>query len=89
MDRPTLQRVAATFREDGSVEVAISYLHSDEQQLTPGTKRRTVRAARMAAAGLCAALAELDRGEPLWGGFGTNTRESTDRVLVERKEQAS
>jgi hypothetical protein len=84
--RPTLQRVAATFLEDGSVEVAISYHHTDDPP-TPGTKGRTTTAARMAREGLEAALEGLSNGGVVWVGFGTNTRESTDHVIVERREE--
>jgi hypothetical protein len=82
----TLQQVSATFREDGSVEVAISYRHTDDPP-TPGSKGRTTTATRMARKGLEAALAGLDKGDVLWGGFGTGISESTDTVLAERREE--
>jgi hypothetical protein len=34
------------------------------------------------------ALEGLGRGRPTWGDFGTNTRESEDRIIVDRGENA-
>ena len=79
--KPVLQSVLVRFEREG-VEIAVSYSHREPAQPNPGTKTRTRRAARMARAGLQAALEGLDRGDALWGGFGTNVNESTDRVLV-------
>ncbi len=79
--KPVLQSVLVRFEREG-VEIAVSYSHREPGQPNPGTKTRTRRAARMARAGLQAALEGLDRGDVLWGGYGTNTHESTDRVLV-------
>ena len=79
--KPVLQSVLVRFEREG-VEIAVSYSHREPAQPNPGTKTRTRRAARMARAGLQAALEGLDRGDALWGGYGTNTRETTDRFLV-------
>ena len=79
--KPVLQSVLVRFEREG-VEIAVSYSHLETGQPNLGTKTRTRRAARMARAGLQAALEGLDRGDVLWGGYGTNTHESTDRVLV-------
>ncbi len=79
--KPVLQSVLVRFEREG-VEIAVSYEHPEPGQPNPGTKTRTQGAARMARAGLQAALEVLDRGDALWGGSGTNTHESTDRVLV-------
>lgn len=89
MNAPALKQVLTIFREDGSIEYAVSYAHIDEPP-TPGSKKRTTTASRMARRGLQAALEGLDQGYALtWGGFGTNTRESTDRIIVEREENAA
>ena len=79
--KPVLQSVLVRFEWEG-VELSVTYGHAETGQHNPGTKTRTRRAARMARAGLQAALEGLDRGDALWGGYGTDTRESTDRVLV-------
>ncbi len=78
---PVLQSVLVRFEREG-VEIAVSYSHREPAQPNPGTKTRTRRAAKMARAGLQTALEGLDRGDALWGGFGTNVNESTDRLLV-------
>ncbi len=78
---PVLQSVLVRFEREG-VEIAVSYSHLETGQPNPGTKTRTRRASRMARAGLQVALDGLDRGDALWGGYGTDTHESTDRVLV-------
>ncbi len=79
--KPVLQSVLVRFEREG-VEIAVSYSHLETGQPNPGTKTRARRAARMARAGLQTALEGLDRGDALWGGYGTDTHESTDRVLV-------
>jgi hypothetical protein len=87
MTAPVLKRVSVTFDDDG-LEIAVAYTHTDEPPM-PGSKGRTTKALRMARAGLEAALDSLGTGAGIWGGFATNTRESTDRIMVERKEHAS
>jgi hypothetical protein len=82
----TLKCVSAVFHPDGTIEYAISYLHTDDPPSAPGSKGRTTRASRMARRGLESALEGLDKGDVLWGGFGTSMRESTDHVVVERRE---
>jgi hypothetical protein len=42
----------------------------------------------MAQKALEVALEGLGRGRPTWGDFGTNTRESEDRIIVDRGENA-
>ena len=81
-----LERIIVTFHREG-LEVGVSYAHADEPP-TPGTKTRTRMAARMAEAGLRRALEGLDRGSVAWGGFATDTRQSTDKVLVDRERAA-
>jgi len=78
--KPVLQSVLVRFEREG-VELSVTYGHGYGQP-SPGTKKRTRRASRMARAGLQVALDGLDRGDALWGGYGTDTHESTDRVLV-------
>jgi hypothetical protein len=87
MIAPALKKLTVTFGE-GDLELAVTYLHDGEMP-NPATKSRTTIAARMAAVGLRRALESLERGGLLWGGFATNTRESTDQILVERKEHTS
>jgi hypothetical protein len=83
-----LTRIMVTF-QDGTIEYGVRYTHADDPG-SPGSKGRTTRAARLAAKGLEAALEGLSRDPgPLWGGFATNTRESTDTIMVEQKEQVS
>ena len=82
--KPVLQSVLVRFEREG-VELSVTYGHGYGHgygQPSPGTKKRTRRASRMARAGLQVALDGLDRGDALWGGYGTDTHESTDRVLV-------
>jgi hypothetical protein len=83
MSGPLLKRLAVTFTEEG-VEFAVRYSHDDGEVPNPGTKGRTTTAARLARKGLEAALEGLDKGAWRWGGFGTNTRESEDRIISER-----
>ena len=81
MTRPVLEKLTVTFQPEG-IALAVSYAHRDEPP-TPGTKTRTRRAARMAEAALRRALEGLGRGSVAWGGFATDTRQSTDKVLVD------
>jgi hypothetical protein len=48
---PVLKRITITFMAEGAIEYSVTYLHTDELP-TPGTKRRTTRALRMARTGL-------------------------------------
>jgi len=75
-----LERITVTFTPEG-IEYAVCYAHADEPP-TPGTKTRTTRASRMARKGLEAALEGLGAGAVTWGGYATDTRHSTDRILV-------
>ncbi len=85
-----LRKLTVTFQPDATLEFAITYAHGEAgEPARPGTKKRTTSAARMAAHGLRDALAHLEQGALVWGGFGTNTRESEDRIIVERKENAA
>jgi hypothetical protein len=85
----TLRRLVVSFERD-SIEYAVTYEHTDSPP-TPGTKKRTTTAARMAAAGLERALEALREpgGPVVWGGFGTNTKVSKDTIIVDRKEHAA
>jgi hypothetical protein len=83
-----LKSVTVTFARDGAVEYAVMYAHTEEPP-TPGIKTRTTRMAQMAANGLRDALAHLKEGALVWGGFATNTRESTDELVADRKERAA
>ncbi len=76
-----LRRITITFTAEG-IEYGVTYLHTDEPP-TPGTKTRTTRASRMARKGLEVALEGLGTGAVAWGGYGTDTKESTDHILVE------
>jgi hypothetical protein len=78
---PVLRRITVTFTAEG-IEYSVCYAHTDEPP-PPGTKTRTTRALRMARTGLQTAL-ELGTGVGLWGGFATDTRQTTDRVFVEK-----
>jgi hypothetical protein len=79
----SISRVTVTFVPDGSLEVDVTYTH--EEVLTPGSKRRTTSAARMASMALERAQEHLRSGRVIWGGFGTNMRTSTDRILIDKK----
>jgi hypothetical protein len=81
---PVLKRVTVTYREDGTIEYAVRYEHTAEPP-TPGSKKRVATVATLARKGLQAALEGLGKDALLWGGFGTNTRESTDRIMVDRE----
>jgi hypothetical protein len=78
-----LRSIAVTFLPEGGLEVAVSYAHGDElpSPVHPA-KTRTARASRMARKVLEVALEGLGTGAVEWGGHGTNTKESTDRILV-------
>ena len=83
----TVEKIVVTFT-GGAIEYSVTY-HHDAEPANPGTKRRTITAARMARKGLELALAKLDSGAVLWGGFATSMRESEDRIIVERRENAA
>ena len=89
-----LRKLAVTFKPDATLEFAVTYAHGEAgEPATPGTKKRTTSAARMAAHGLRDALAHLDssasEAKLVWGGFGTNMKVSRDTIVVERKEEAA
>jgi hypothetical protein len=85
-----LRRVVVEFKPDATLEFAITYTHGElDEPASPGTKKRTTSAARMAARGLRDALAHLERGALVWGGFGTNMKVSRDTIVVSRKEKAA
>ena len=86
MSGTVLERIIVTFHREG-VELEVRYAHADEPP-TPGTKKRTATAVRMARKGLEMALEGLGWGSVAWGGFSTDTRQSTDRVLVDRERAA-
>jgi hypothetical protein len=80
-----LRRVVVTFSAE-EMEISATYAH-DAEPATPGTKTRTATAARMAAAGLERALEGLGTGvAAVWGGYSTDTRISTDKVIVEHRK---
>jgi hypothetical protein len=84
---PVLKRLTISFSHEG-ISYAVAYEHSEAHEpANPGTRSRTTSAARMASAGLRRALDALDQGTPVWTGFGTNTRQSTDRIVIERGEE--
>jgi hypothetical protein len=87
MSAPVLQKLTIIFADEG-IELAVSYLHTEDPP-TPGSKTRTTTAARMARAALETALEGLRTRPAIWGGFGTDTRESTDRIVVDRRETAA
>jgi len=85
-----LQKIAVEFKPDATLEFAVTYAHGEaDEPANPGTKKRTTTAARMAAHGLRDALAHLEQGALVWGGFGTNMKVSKDLIVVNRKEQAA
>ena len=86
MSGAVLQSIRVDFHREG-IELAVRYAHRDEPP-TPGSKTRTRTAARMAEAGLRRALEGLGRGSVAWGGFAPDTRQSTDKVLVDRERAA-
>jgi len=85
-----LRELTVTFQPDATLEFAVTYAHGEaDEPPNPGTKKRTTSAARMAAHGLRDALAHLEQGDLVWGGFGTNMKVSRDTILVNRKEKAA
>jgi hypothetical protein len=85
-----LRKLTITFQPDATLEFAVTYAHGEaDEPPSPGTKKRTTSAARMAAHGLRNALAHLERGALVWGGFGTNMKVSRDTIVVNRKEKAA
>jgi len=85
-----LQRLIITFKPDATLELAVTYAHGEaDEPASPGTRKRTTSAARMAAHGLRDALAHLEQGTLVWGGFGTNMKVSRDTIVVDRKEKAA
>jgi hypothetical protein len=82
-----VKHVVATFYED-HLSISVVYEHEEHALLgSPGSKKRTAKATQMARAALEAALEGLANGGAIWGGFGSGKVETTDCVLVERKEQ--
>jgi hypothetical protein len=79
-----LRRLTISFTRD-AILYAIEYASdaSDNGSSAPGSKARTSRAARIARAGLGLAIEGLDAGEPVWGGFATNTRVHADELIAE------
>jgi hypothetical protein len=85
-----LRRVVVEFKPDATLEFAVTYAHGEaDEPPNPGTKKRTTSAARMAAHGLRDALAHLEQGALVWGGFGTNMKVSRDTIVVNRREKAA
>jgi hypothetical protein len=83
-----VNRLVITFTREG-LELAISYSHSEADQISsPGSKRRVVSGVGMASKALEAALASMDEGKPAWGGYRTNERVSTDHILIDRRVDA-
>jgi hypothetical protein len=85
---PCIQRLIISFADDGTTEVSVTYSHQDEPA-TPGSKKRTQSASQMASAALQRALEGLGTSAVSWGGFGTNTRVSTDKIVIDRKRRAA
>ena len=86
--------MVVSFAPDGSIEFAVSYSHSGGDLLThaqeipsPGSKRRTTSAARMASKALRVAPEGLDKGEAISTGFATDTITSTDTIVVDSVDQ--
>jgi hypothetical protein len=75
-----LQRITITFTPEG-IEYGVTHFHTDEPP-KPGTKTRTARASRMARKGLEVALEGLGTGAAQWGGYATDTWQSTDWILL-------
>jgi hypothetical protein len=85
-----LRKLTVTFQPDATLEFAVTYAHGElDEPPNPGTKKRTTSAARMAAHGLRDALAHLEQGTLVWGGFGTNMKVSRDTIVANRKEKAA
>jgi len=85
-----LRELTVTFQPDATLEFAVTYAHGEaDEPPNPGTKKRTTSAARMAAHGLRDALAHLEQGDLVWGGFGTNMKVSRDTLVANRKEKAA
>jgi hypothetical protein len=80
----SISRVTVTFGSRG-VEVDVTYNHDEDVVFTPGSKQRTTSAATMASKALERAQEHLRTGRVIWGGFGTNLRTSTDRILVDER----
>jgi hypothetical protein len=59
--KPVLQSILVRFEREG-MELSVSYEHASTEQPSPGTKKRTTRAARMARVGLQSALEGLVKG---------------------------
>jgi hypothetical protein len=82
-----LCEIKVSFAHEG-IMICVTYGHTNEPP-QPGTKKRTTSTARMAAHGLRDALAHLEQGDLVWGGFGTNMKVSRDTLVVNRKEKAA
>jgi hypothetical protein len=84
-----LREIRILFAPDGTTEISVTYSHPDPVA-NPATKKRIAADVRMVRAGLLDALAGLEApGVPTWGGFATDTKVSTDTVIVEREENAA
>ncbi len=84
-----IRRMIVTFNRD-EVEVSITYSHDHSEAIaTPGSKKRTTTATRMARKALERALEGLDAAEVVWGGFATDTHLTTDMVVLDRKKRAA
>jgi hypothetical protein len=82
-----LRSIRVTFTRE-EIEFAVTYAHPHEHP-TPGTKKRTATAARMARKDLEAALEVLGSGPVACGGFATNTQVSKDTIIADRKERVA
>jgi hypothetical protein len=80
----SISRVVITFRGEG-IDLDITYTHNEDVALVPGSKGRTSQAANLASMALERAQEHLRTGRVIWGGFGTNMRTSTDRILVDKR----
>jgi hypothetical protein len=80
----SISRIVVTFGSRG-VELDVTYTHDEDVVEIPGSKKRTTSTQVMAQMALERAQECLRTGRVIWGGFGTNMRTSTDRILVDKR----
>ena len=83
-----LTKLVVTFTREG-IEYDVSYAHSGAEGgiPSPGSKRRTTTAVRLASVDLQVGLEGLDKGGAVSTGFATDTIESTDTIVVDSVDQ--
>jgi hypothetical protein len=80
----SISRITVSFGSRG-VEIDVTYTHDVLEVVEmPGSKGRTSQAARLASMALERTQDHLRTGRPLWGGYATNLRTTTDRLLVDK-----